>query len=70
MSTVPEAIAARHAGMRVAAISCITNPAAGLSPEPLDHEEVMEVGARVRETMSELLSGFLAAIAEEVGDEG
>ena len=65
MSTVPEAIAARHAGMRVAGISCITNMAAGLSAAPLNHEEVMEVGAEVREDMIGLLRDLLVAIAEE-----
>ena len=65
MSTVPETIAANHAGMRVAGISCITNMAAGLSGEPLNHEEVMEVGARVRDDMIGLLRDLLAAIAKE-----
>ena len=47
MSTVPEAIAARHQGMRVLGLSCITNLAAGMSDAPINHEEVMETGARV-----------------------
>ncbi len=68
MSTAPETIAARHAGLRVAAISCVTNLAAGLSPDPLDHEEVMEVGARVRSTMTGLLTGLVSAVAAEVDD--
>lgn len=55
MSTVPEAIAARHQGMRVLGISCITNLAAGMSSEPINHEEVMETGARVAEVFKELL---------------
>ncbi len=55
MSTVPEAIAARHAGMRVLGISCITNLAAGMSTEPINHEEVMETGARVAQVFQELL---------------
>jgi len=67
MSTVPEAIAASHAGMRVAGISCITNMAAGLSGAPLNHEEVMEVGAQVRDDMIGLLRDLLVAIAEENG---
>ena len=55
MSTVPEAIAARHQGMRVLGISCITNLAAGMSDEPINHEEVMETGAKVAEISKELL---------------
>jgi purine-nucleoside phosphorylase len=55
MSTVPEAIAARHQGMRVLGISCITNLAAGMSDEPINHEEVMETGARVAAVFQELL---------------
>ena len=48
MSTVPEVIAARHMGMRVVGISCITNMAAGVSSSKLDHHEVLETG-RARE---------------------
>lgn len=55
MSTVPEAIAARHIGMKVLGISCITNLAAGVSDVPINHEEVMETGAKVAETFKELL---------------
>jgi purine-nucleoside phosphorylase len=55
MSTVPEAIAARHQGMKVLGISCITNMAAGMTDEPINHEEVMETGARVAEIFKELL---------------
>jgi purine-nucleoside phosphorylase len=55
MSTVPEAIVARHMSMDVLGISCITNMAAGISDEPINHEEVMETGNRVRATFTELL---------------
>jgi len=55
MSTVPEAIVARHMGIKVLGLSCITNMAAGVSDQPIDHAEVMETGARVREIFTELL---------------
>ena len=59
MSTVPEAIVARHMGMDVLGISCITNPAAGVLPTPLVHDEVMEVARRVRAEFSALLEGII-----------
>ena len=59
MSTVPEALVARHMGMEVLGISCITNPAAGVLPEPLHHDEVMEVARRVRGQFSRLLEGIV-----------
>jgi purine-nucleoside phosphorylase len=59
MSTVPEAIVARHMGLDVLGISCITNPAAGVMPAPLVHEEVMEVAKRVKAEFSRLLEGIL-----------
>lgn len=55
MSTVPEAIAARHQGMRVLGVSCITNFGAGMTDELIDHEQVMETGARVAGVFKELL---------------
>jgi purine-nucleoside phosphorylase len=62
MSTVPEAIVARHMGLEVLGISCITNMAAGISDEPINHEEVMATGDRVRETFAELLRRVIEAI--------
>jgi purine-nucleoside phosphorylase len=59
MSTVPEVIVANHLGMRVAAISCVTNMAAGILPQKINHEEVLETGRRVRDT----LVRFLKALA-------
>ena len=55
MSTVPEAIVARHMGMEVLGISCNTNMAAGISDEPINHEDVMATGDRVREVFASLL---------------
>jgi purine-nucleoside phosphorylase len=59
MSTVPEAIVANHMGMEVLGISCITNPAAGVLPQPLVHDEVMAVARRVRGEFSALLEAIL-----------
>lgn len=62
MSTVPEAIAARHMAMKVAGISCITNFAAGMTAESINHEEVMETGARVADVFKELLRRTITKI--------
>lgn len=58
MSTVPEAIVARQCGMRVAALSCITNQAAGICATPLSHEDVMETAERVKVSGTFLLKQF------------
>ncbi|WP_127585942.1 purine-nucleoside phosphorylase [Paenibacillus koleovorans] len=55
MSTVPEVVAARHAGLEVLGISCITNMAAGILNQPLSHDEVMETAERVRESFLQLV---------------
>jgi len=59
MSTVAEVIAARHLGLNVLAISCITNMAAGILDQPLSHAEVMETGERVKTTLESLLRAVL-----------
>jgi purine-nucleoside phosphorylase len=59
MSTVPEAIAACHMGMEVLGISCITNMAAGVLPQPLVHDEVMATAHRVRGSFISLLEGII-----------
>lgn len=60
MSTVPEAIVARHMGMNVVGISCITNMAAGISEQTINHDEVMETGQKVRATFTQLLRRMIA----------
>ena len=62
MSTVPEAIAARHMGLEVLGISCITNMAAGVLPQPINHEEVLETTRRVRGDFISLLEGVIARL--------
>lgn len=59
MSTVPEVIAARHCGLRVLGISCITNMAAGILDQPLNHEEVIETSNRVKDKFIGLVNEFV-----------
>ncbi len=59
MSTVPEVIVANHMGMRVLAISCVTNMAAGILPQKISHLEVLETGRQVRDTLVRFLKGLL-----------
>jgi purine-nucleoside phosphorylase len=70
MSTVPEVIALRHMGVRTAAISCITNLAAGLSPTKLDHSEVEAVARMTRDRFTALLSAWVRRIGASVDREG
>lgn len=63
MSTVPEAIAARHFGMKVLGISCLTNMAAGMTDDVIHHEEVMETGAKVAGIFKELLKRIIQRIS-------
>jgi purine-nucleoside phosphorylase len=62
MSTVPEAIVARHMGIDVLGISCITNAAAGVLPHPLQHDEVMAVARQVRGAFAALLEGIIGRL--------
>ncbi|MFP5518410.1 MAG: purine-nucleoside phosphorylase [Bdellovibrionia bacterium] len=62
MSTVPEAIAANHLGVRVAAVSCITNLAAGMSAKKLSHDEVTETAKKVEQEFTSFLSEFVTLI--------
>jgi purine-nucleoside phosphorylase len=66
MSTVAEVIAARHMGINVLAISCVTNMAAGILDQPLSHAEVMETGERVKTTFESLLRAVLPRLAESL----
>jgi len=59
MSTVPEAIMANYLGMRVLAISCVTNMAAGILPQKINHEEVLEAGRQVRDTLIRFLKALI-----------
>jgi purine-nucleoside phosphorylase len=65
MSTVAEVIVARHMGMKVLAVSCVTNMAAGIVDKPLSHAEVMETGERVKSTFESLLRALLPRVNQE-----
>jgi len=64
MSTVAESIVANYLGMKVLGISCVTNMAAGILPQKINHEEVLETGAMVRDTLVRLLKVLLPRLAE------
>jgi purine-nucleoside phosphorylase len=62
MSTVPEALVARHMSIEVLGMSCITNMAAGVLPRPLDHDEVMQTARRIRGQFIALLEGIIGQL--------
>jgi purine-nucleoside phosphorylase len=66
MSTVPEVIAACHSGIRVLGISCVTNAAAGILDQPLDHKDVLETAERVKSQFIGLLTALIPRIAETI----
>jgi purine-nucleoside phosphorylase len=68
MSTVPEVIVANHMGMKVLGISCVTNMAAGVLPQRISHEEVLETGEMVRDTLARFLKAVLPRLEAQTVD--
>ena len=66
MSTIPEVVVARHMGLKVLAISCVTNAAAGILDQPISHDEVLQTGERVKQDFVALLRAVLPQIAADV----
>ena len=66
MSTVPEVIVANHMGVRCLAISCVTNMAAGILPQKINHEEVLETGRMVRDTFVRLMKALIPRLDASV----
>lgn len=66
MSTVPEVIVARHMGIRVLGISCVTNMAAGILDQPINHQEVLDIGERVKSQFVALLKALIPRIAADL----
>ena len=64
MSTVPEVLVARALGLRCLALSMVTNKGTGLSPEPLSHQEVVEVGQRAGRTVGRIIDGVLRSLPD------
>jgi purine-nucleoside phosphorylase len=70
MSTIPEVIAAAHAGVRVLGISCVSNLAAGITDKPLTHAEVKETAGKAKESFSRLVLGLVDKLNVEKKDDG
>ena len=64
MSTAPEVVAARHMGLRVLGLSCLTNMAAGVLKQKLDHKEVLEVGEKVKDSLLDVLARVVQEAAK------
>jgi purine-nucleoside phosphorylase len=69
MSTIPEVITARHMGMKVLGISCVTNMAAGILDQPVDHQEVLDTAERVKGDFVGLLRAVIAEVAKDVAQD-